>query len=205
MRIKVWAIVALLGVVLVVVGAVLSFVPVASQGAQTVTESTPFTANETGYSLTGFVYASFSWTATSDIQFTLFTCPTLIANGQCSGTTYYVNQSGTSGSGSFSVQSGGFVAAYISGTGNPSASLTIKLAEPTFGLIAIIVGLVLLLVGVILRKRSKDRAAGLGWMDGPTFIAHISKPPAPKEGEPEKPPEPEPEQDQGPGTPTPET
>jgi uncharacterized membrane protein len=148
------------GVVLIVLGAVLGFVPLVQVASQSINESTPYEANVTGFSITGSVPASVAWSSSSSISVEVGTCSSLQSNGSCSGSvSLQPIQTGTSGTFSFSVPDGGAFVVAISSLTAANASITVKLAQSTIGFILIILGIVLLIVGLVLKSKGAKMAA----------------------------------------------
>lgn len=147
------------GVVVLIVGAALLFVPILPQANATVTyERAGYEANITGFSLTGSIAGTLAWNANQTVEFVFVSCPT----GPCSsGASTIETQNGTSGSISFSVPSGGEVGARIV-AGPPGASATVKLtlSEPTWGSILVVAGVVILLAGLLLRRKPSPAPVG---------------------------------------------
>jgi hypothetical protein len=163
------------GVVLIILAAVLMFIPIIQVASQTIGTLQPYEANVTGYSITGSIPATVTWSSSSTVSIDVATCTSVTSSNQCSGTVNTLpNQTGTSGTFSFNVPSGGAVVVAVLSGG--SASITVKLAQSTIGLILLIVGIVLLLVGLVFGR--KKAAAPV-----PT-----TTPPAPTSAPPPPPP-----------------
>lgn len=147
------------GVVLLVVGAALLFVPLIPQASQTVTyQKTSYSANLTGYSLTGSVAGSLAWNSNRTIEFLFVTCPTSTCS---SGAFTLQDQNGTSGTFSFSVPSGGqIVAGILSGPPGSSATVKLTLTEPTYGSVLLVGGVLVLVVGLGLRRKPSPAPVG---------------------------------------------
>jgi hypothetical protein len=140
------------GVVLLLVGAVLVFVPLVPQPDHTVTYGrTGFTANLTGYSPTGSIAGTLSWNSNATVEFWFASCPST----DCIASSVKVQtENGTSGTISFSYPSGTEIAALIAGgPAGSTATVKLTLTEPTYGSLLILVGLALLLVGIVLRRK----------------------------------------------------
>lgn len=140
------------GVVLLVVGAALLFVPLIPQASRTVTLGhTGFTENLTGLSLTGSIAGSLSWSSNQTIEFWFASCP---ASNCTTRSISYQTHNGTSGTISFSYPSGTEIAALIA-AGPPGSAATVKvtLTEPTYGTLLVLAGLFVLLVGVVLKRK----------------------------------------------------
>ncbi len=145
------------GVVLIILAAVLMFVPIVTVASQTITPTQPYEANVTGYSITGSIPGSISWSSSSDVEIDVATCSSVSSANACSGSVNALTpQNGTSGTFTFNVPTGGAVAVALVGAG--SASITVKLAQSTVGLILLVVGILLLLIGLVL-KRSGSKTA----------------------------------------------
>ena len=149
----------IVGVVLIAVGATLGFVPFIPQASQTVTDGrTAFTENLTGYSPTGSIAGSLSWSSNQSIEVVFSSCPASCVSGSIHSQT----ESGLGGTFSFSFPVGTRIGALIA-TGPPDSTATVKvtLAEPTYGTLLIIAGFVVVVAGVLLgRKPSPVPAEG---------------------------------------------
>lgn len=151
--------IVVVGVVLLVIGAVLLYVPLAPQPAQTMTQSSssasPYAFQVSGFSITGSMPVSISWTSNTSVILAAVAC-----SGTCSGNISSVSgvvlQTGTSGSFTLSVPDGGTVAIVAeSSTGGPSTTtVNVTTAETSIGSILLIVGILLLIVGLVLKRKS---------------------------------------------------
>ena len=92
-----------------------------------------------------------TWTSNSTVDFGFGTCSKISASDSCTGTTQGWESNSSGGSISFTVATGGAIAAVVIGSG--SASVNIKLAETTIGIIVLVVGILLLVLGVVLRTK----------------------------------------------------
>jgi uncharacterized membrane protein len=149
----------IVGVILLIIGAAISFVPVVGQGSNNLTANNPYTANATGFSITGSIPASVTWTSSGSVDFIVGTCSN--TSPTCSGGTtheWWQNDS-TGGTIAFSIPTGGQVIFGILTTNaTTTGSATLTLAETSIGLILIIVGILLLIVGLVLKSK-KQKAA----------------------------------------------
>jgi uncharacterized membrane protein len=142
------------GVVLILLAAVLMFVPLFTVSSETVPYDQVYTANVTGFSITGTIAGTLTWSTSSAVDFFFFTC-SAVTNDHCSGTNTSTNQSGTGGTFTFNVKPGGAIGGgFIMGA--PSASVTVKLAQDTIGLILLILGILLLLIGAATKRKMKS-------------------------------------------------
>jgi len=148
-----------LGVVLTLLGAVLMFIPLVTVSSQNISSNELYTANVTGYSITGTVAGTLTWSTNASTTFTFRTCsvaatPTL--NGYtCPGTQTNSSESGTSGTFTFSARSGGEIVAYFDAGTGTTGSVSVKLAQETIGLIVLVLGVLLLLLGLVLKRPGK--------------------------------------------------
>ena len=169
------------GIVLVIIGAALTFVPVVPQGSQTVRSNStaPYYAGSiSGFSLTGSIPVSVSWTASSDVE--IVAVAASCDGAGCSNATQISGatlQSGTSGSFTLDQPDGGsIIMGVVSTPGGSSANATFKIttAVTTVGAILAIVGIILVIVGAVVRKGRKATTvapAPTAWpapTDGPT-------------------------------------
>lgn len=154
----------IVGVILLIIGAVLLFVPVVPQGNETVStaSSTPYAVFSVGgFSLTGSIPVSISWTSSSGaavevVSAACSSCSTSNATS-ISGITI---QNGSSGSFSLSQPDGGSVLVGAIGSSGSPTNVTFKIttALTTVGSILVIVGIIVLILGAVL-KSGKPKAA----------------------------------------------
>jgi uncharacterized membrane protein len=146
----------IVGVIVVIIGAVLLFVPLVPQTSQTVASnsSTPFyLGSVSGFSLTGNIAVAVSWTSTTTVTIAAAACSGTCSNiSQISGIT---TQSGTSGSFTLNQPDGGEVIMGIVTSGGAAANATFKIttALATVGSILVIVGIVILIAGIVLHRK----------------------------------------------------
>ena len=157
--------IVIVGIVLIVIGAVLLFVPVAGQGSQTVNSgsSTPFEViSVSGFSITGSIPVSISWTSTGPAEVVAASCTASCdTSGGVSALAGVVIQSGTSGSFTIGQPNGGEVVYGVISTGGSSsvnATFSVTTALTTVGSVLLIVGIVILIIGAVLRSKSKMAA-----------------------------------------------
>jgi hypothetical protein len=149
-----WVIV---GVVLLIVGAALLFVPVTPQPNQTVSSSSDlpyYAASVSGFSLTGTMPVAVTWTSSG---------PTVsVVAGACSSTcnnqsqvSSLTSQSGASGSFTLNQPNGGSILMGVLYAGSGVANVTFKIttALTTVGTILVPIGIILLIVGVVAKKK----------------------------------------------------
>jgi uncharacterized membrane protein len=147
------------GVVVILIGAALLFVPLEPQANQTAdsSSSTPYyVASVSGFSLTGSIPIAVSWTTNGST-------PVDVVAAACSGTCQSISQvsgitsqNGTSGSFALNQPDGGSVLMGVVYSGHPGVTVTFKIttALTTIGTILVVVGILLLIVGLVLRKKS---------------------------------------------------
>jgi uncharacterized membrane protein len=153
----------IVGAILVVIGLVLAFVPLIQSISQdtvanTTTESVfqGYAWNITGFAITGSIPITISWTASGPVKTELVICSGGGFNGYfyCAGTpSWPSNQSGTSGTASFSAPSGSSLLFAMYSQNATTGHVNGELAESTIGLIIVIVGIILLIVGVVLKGK----------------------------------------------------
>jgi uncharacterized membrane protein len=174
--------VVVVGIVLVVIGAVLMFVPVVGQGSQKVdsSSSTPYDVfSVSGFSLTGSIPVSVAWTSTAAVTIVAAACSASCNTGDVSGISGLTEQTGTSGSFTLNQPDGGevLVGVVSSGSGSPAtATFSITTALTTVGSILLVLGIVILIVGVVLRSKSK--AASMPPAEPAGQMADAPNPPA---------------------------
>lgn len=184
---KVWLVV--LGVVLVAVGGVLLFVPVSSQPSQTVSNSAglPFYIGQiSGYSITGTIPVSVSWTATAAVDVIAAACSSGCSSGNVTGSvTDLTLQQGTSGSFTLNQPNNGYIVMGVANeTGTPPGTqVTFKIttALTEIGLVLIVVGVILLIVGAVIGKKPAPLPPSAPSVPAPT-PAPGGLPPAPPPG-----------------------
>lgn len=161
--------IVVVGVVLLVIGAVLLFVPLAPQPAQKLDQSSttaPYAFTVSGFSITGSMPVSVSWTSNTSVLLVAVSCSGSCASANVSTLSGAVIQTGTSGSFTLSVPDGGTVEIAVgSVTGSPSSTtVNVTTAETTIGSILLIVGILLLIVGLVLRRKSSKPMAAASAM-----------------------------------------
>lgn len=152
-------VIVVVGIVLIILGAVLAFVPLATAASQEVTSSAPYVANITAaFSITGTVPLTISWTSGSTTSMILGACDKVNSgasniSGSCTNA-QITTQTGTSGSWNVNVKPGGAIVAgcFTSGC---TANITVKEGQTVIGDILLILGIVVLIVGVVLKSKPK--------------------------------------------------
>ena len=156
--------IVIVGVVLAIIGAALLFVPVIPQSNQSIKTVSDIPSNAvlnvSGFSLTGSIPVSVSWTSNNSVTVLAATCFNCLSENVSSiaGVTI---QRGTSGSFTLNQPDGGSIyVGAVSPTETPSTvTFKITTALTTVGSALLIVGIVLLLVGVVLKSRKAKTAA----------------------------------------------
>jgi uncharacterized membrane protein len=147
--------IVVVGILLIIIGAVLMFVPLLSSASVNLSSSQPEQeVNVSGFSITGGIPATLSWTSNQPVNVSVATCSSVAGNGTCKGTVSLLSaENGTSGSFSFNVPAGGGIGVGMVGGDAATASVTIKLAQTTVGLIVLVIGVILFLVGAAVRRK----------------------------------------------------
>ena len=176
-------VVLIVGVILLILGAVIAFVPVISD-TSSVTAVDPsdctsgpdcsisYEVYSASPSVTGGTSTKLSWSAPVPVTFTAVTCSNAVTGEPdnltpselarvCSGLVTVANTTGTSGSYSFTIPSGGSLMffATTSGTVQPTVNATLTATEPLLGLVVLLLGLLLAILGVVLRSKKQKLAA----------------------------------------------
>jgi uncharacterized membrane protein len=179
--------IVVVGVVLLVVGAVLLFVPITPQPSQKIASnsSTPVLLfSVSGFSVTGSIPISVSWSSTGPVTVAAATCSGTCQNrANVSDVSGITLQSGTSGSFTLNQPNGGevLIAAVNTGGGNATTTtFNVTTALSTVGTILLIVGILLLIVGVVVKAKSKPVPMQMAPpMDQSTGMADSPPPPTP--------------------------
>ncbi|MCI4324745.1 MAG: hypothetical protein L3K00_02510 [Thermoplasmata archaeon] len=172
--------IVVVGIVLLVIGAVLMFVPVVDQGSQTVSSTSAVpgeVVSVSGFSLTGSIPVTITWTADSSVEVAAATCSGSCENANVSQVSGVTLQTGTSGTINLNQPDGGEVGVFVVSASGHAANATfdIKTALTSVGSILIVLGIVLLIVGIVLKAKPKGGAAPMvappmadpGTMDSP--------------------------------------
>jgi uncharacterized membrane protein len=143
------------GIVLIILGGVLMFIPlIQSSSANLSTTQPAYEVNVTGFSITGTIPGTISWTSNQAVTMDAGTCSAVSSNNTCTGSRNILSsENGTSGTFTFSVAPGGAIVVGMIGGDAATASVTVKLAQTTVGLILLVVGIILLLVGAVTHKK----------------------------------------------------
>jgi uncharacterized membrane protein len=178
----------IVGVILLILGAVLIAVPLIPSTSSFSAASASGSGSAAGsqiawniYSASPAIptYAKLSWTSPVTVYFVAYTCSNDVSSSELNdanssgqfekdcGTNQSVgNTSGTSGSYSFTVPAGGslvFTAfQFTNSSTSTQVSATLTGTEPLLGLVLVVLGIILLILGVVLKskKQKADRIAG---------------------------------------------
>lgn len=148
------------GVVVLVIGLVLAFVPLVNQGSTHVGQFQSLAEGPSGFSITGSIPVSITWSAATSgsLSVAVSSCsPSSASAGTCNGPYTWHNQSGTSGSESFSIPDGGSAIFAFSSLGGASVTMTTALS--TIGAILLVIGIIVLIVGLVLRRKQPKPSA----------------------------------------------
>jgi len=172
------------GVVLVVIGVALMYVPLSPQPNQQVWYTEPrgdqgYVGSVSGWSITGSIPVAVSWSANGSTSVSVLagTCSGNCSNGQVSDVTY---QNGTSGSFTLNQPNGGSVAMGVLSFNGAAESVTFKIttALTTVGAGLLILGIILVIVGLVVRSKRKS-APEAAPPPTPTGTPAETAPPAP--------------------------
>ncbi|HTT34333.1 MAG TPA: hypothetical protein VLX64_00080 [Thermoplasmata archaeon] len=157
--------IVVIGLVFAILGAVLAFYPVLQTASTTLTPTEPYEAwNVTaGLSITGTIPITVDWSSSTSVTVIAGTCDSVTGSGITSACTNPHNSSETGTSGSFSLtpKSGGAVLVAIEIPTTASVSVTVKEAQTTVGDALLILGVLLFLIGLVMRRRGRARPAPL--------------------------------------------
>ncbi|SRR5258708_10679655 len=146
-----------IGVVLLILGAVLAFVPIVTSATGTVDALDPMVFNVTAaFSLTGTIPLEIDWSSSQTVTIEVVTCSS-INNLNCQDESNST-QTGTSGAFHVAPKTNGAVGVVLNGLG--SASVTVKEAQTTLGAILLVLGVLLLIVGLVLKKKARPMPIG---------------------------------------------
>jgi uncharacterized membrane protein len=179
----------IVGVILLVIGAVLLFVPVVPQANETVSTSStlPYDIFSVGgFSLTGSIPISVSWTSSSGAVEVVAAACSSCSSQNASSVSGVTIQNGTSGSFSLSQPDGGEVLVGAIGSMSSPTNVTFKIttALTTVGSILVIVGIVVLILGAVLKSGKAKAAAAAAPMSPMMPSPPMIQPPAPTPGAP---------------------
>ncbi len=182
-----------IGVVLLVLGAVLMVAPLIPD-SESFSASTPgpcggdenctlaFNVYSASVGVFGGTSAKLSWSSTAAVTFVAVTCTKQIStdvldtenasqiDAACGTNHTVADATGTSGSYTFTIPSGGSLAyfAFSSASSLPTVSTTLTTTSPLLGLAGVAVGIVLVLLGLLLHPKSRPKAEGGGGAAPPT-------------------------------------
>jgi hypothetical protein len=170
------------GIIVLAIGLVLVFVPLAPQGSSKVNSSStqPFEVlSVSGFSLTGSIPVSVSWSSEAIVLVAGASCSSSCETGSIQSLGGVAIQTGTSGSFTLNQPDGGEIvleAIPVSGNSSSGATTTFNVttAMTTVGSAVAIVGIVIVLVGIVLRSKRKAPAP-----TAPMPPAGETNPPAP--------------------------
>jgi hypothetical protein len=159
-------VIVVVGIVLLIVGAVLMVEPVVPQSNQSISKNStlPYVIESvSGYSLTGSIAVHVSWTSPTTVTVVGGACTsTCNSNSSASDLTL---QSGTSGSFTLNQPNGGEIligaingSSFSSGSGAANATFVITTAFATVGTLLVVVGILLVIAGLVM-KSDKARPA----------------------------------------------
>jgi hypothetical protein len=168
------------GIVLVIVGAVLLFVPVYPQSDQTIPTSHDGIGEEqfniSGFSITGSVPVAVSWTSEATV-----TVYGAVCNFYCGLTHFgspYLMQNGTSGSFSLNPKSGEGVYLWAVRGNVTNVTFKVTTALTTAGLTLLALGGLVMILGALLKSsRAKSAATGASEVRSTTASAPQPRPP----------------------------
>lgn len=170
------------GIILLILGAVLWFVPLipSSDNFSASTPDCPTAPDCTFayniYTASSLVptYAKLSWSSPETVTFVAFTCTNSVSSDQldsantsaelravCGTNATVGNTTGTSGSYSFTIPAGGSLV-FLALTGSstpPNVTSTLTGTEPFLGLILVVLGVIVLILGLVLKSRRQKAAA----------------------------------------------
>ncbi|MCI4327187.1 MAG: hypothetical protein L3K16_06100 [Thermoplasmata archaeon] len=159
-------VIVVVGIVLLIVGAVLMVEPVVPQSNQTISSNSalPYVVESvSGYSLTQTIAVHISWTAPATVTVVGGAC-TASCNSSSSASDLTI-QSGTSGSFTLNQPNGGEIlfgaingSTFSQGSGAANATFMVTTAFATVGTLLVVVGILLVIAGLVM-KSDKARAA----------------------------------------------
>lgn len=150
----------IVGIVIVLLGVLLLFEPIVPLQSQTVTSANPDIFTVAAFvSPTGNVQLTVTWSSTTSITFAVYTCtsvnlPASNVSTACRGVATIGSETGTSGTFHFPVKSGSSVIAGIFSQKSGTASVTVTGSSPLLATFLLVVGLVLVVVGGVLKKKA---------------------------------------------------
>jgi uncharacterized membrane protein len=158
------------GIILLILGAVIFVVPLIPSSQSLSTSSGSGSPDFSIFTSSPLVptYAKLSYSSPVDVFFEAVTCTKPITTSQadspnasqdCGTMTTVANSSGTSGSYSFTIPAGGAVVYFAIGDSNSTVSTTLTYTEPLVGIALIALGIILLILGIVLKcKKQKAQA-----------------------------------------------
>jgi hypothetical protein len=149
------------GVVLLLIGAVLLFVPVVPQPNETVSSTAElpyYAAQVSGFALTGTTPIAVSWSVngSNPVQIVAGACTGSCQNENTSQISSLTTQNGTSGSFTLNQPNGGTILmGVVYGGGPVTVTFKITTALSTVGSALLVIGILVLIAGLILRRTPK--------------------------------------------------
>ncbi|MCI4351083.1 MAG: hypothetical protein L3K15_06185 [Thermoplasmata archaeon] len=154
----------IVGIAIVLLGLVPLFEPIVPLQSQSVTSANPdiFTVAAV-VSPTGNVQLTVTWSSTTSTTFAVYTCtsvnlPASNVSTACQGPMTIGSETGTSGTFHFPVKLGSSVIAGIFSQKPGTASVTVTGSSPLLATVLLVVGLVLVLIGGILKKKAATQS-----------------------------------------------
>jgi len=150
-------VVVIAGVVLILVWALFQFVPLAPQPVNPISTAgeTPFEMFTVGgFSLTGTIPVSISWSASTIVTVVAAACPQACTNSNVSTLSDITEQSGISGSFTLNQPNGGGIILVVVSSAHESAGadFTIITGLSTEAALTLFVGVAFLIAGVVLKR-----------------------------------------------------
>lgn len=129
---------------------------------------------ESSFSLLGGTSAKLSWSSPSPVYFFAVTCTKAVTSAElqsgngsqasqdCGTNTTVANGTGTSGSYSFSIPSGGSLVffSFSQNSQQPTVSATLTTTSPLIGIVLLALGLLLAIVGAALKSKKPKQVPG---------------------------------------------
>jgi hypothetical protein len=169
------------GIVVLLVGALIQFVPLAPQPVNPISTygGTPFeTFSVGGFSITGSITVSISWTASSPVTFIAAVCPSGCHSANVSSLSDITTQSGKSGSLTLSQPNGGEIILVALSNTSTGVNPTVITVWATEAAVVLFAGVAVVIAGVVWRSpRRAVPTAGAAVSPSPAEVS--SNPPSP--------------------------
>jgi hypothetical protein len=166
--------IVVVGIVFGVLGALLLFEPIVPLQSQTVTSTNPDIFSVAAVvSPTGNVELTVTWSSTMPTTFAVYTCtsvtlPASNVSTACRGAVTIGTETGTSGTFHFPVKLGSSVIAGIFAQKPGTASVTVTGSSPLLATFLLVLGGVVVVVGVILKRKGATAPVPTGNSAEPT-------------------------------------